>query len=253
MGGESFGGRLSAVVVVRGLANLRAGLALVAALFGQSVDAVGWNVDFDTRSSPPAVGGGVPSDLFGAASGQTGRWNSVTVVANVTQTLVDLLGNPTDVVYHGDGMSGTGGGYNDPYNLGDYRYLMNDFNQFSGLRWFELTGLPNGRYQVWTYATTPWPWFNPVEVSVLGADPGQNPQTVTGPITPNEFGSLITHSVHDVNVTNGAIRVELFPGPGANVGIVNGFQVVPVPEPGGLITMGGALAALLVWRRRIRP
>ncbi|MBV6504454.1 MAG: hypothetical protein AKCLJLPJ_02601 [Fimbriimonadales bacterium] len=239
--------------MVRGLANLRAGLALVAALFGQSVDAVGWNVDFDTRSSPPAVGGGVPSDLFGAASGQTGRWNSVTVVANVTQTLVDLLGNPTGVVYHGDGMSGGGGGYNDPYNVGDYRLLMNDYNNTEPHGWFYLTGVPNGRYRVYTYAAHPIREYRPLRISVSGADPGQNPQMVTGPLVPNQFEHLITHSIHDITVSDGTIRWDLLNEPWVPGVVINGFQVVPVPEPGGLITMGGALAALLVWRRRIRP
>ncbi|MDL1929564.1 hypothetical protein FCG40_11315 [Fimbriimonadia bacterium ATM] len=253
MVGEPFGGRLSAVVVVRGLANLRAGLALVAALFGQSVDAVGWNVDFDNRGAPPEVGGGLPSNSFGAAAGQAGRWNSVPATAGGIWPLVDVFGNATGVRYHGDGMSGGGGGYNDPYNFGDYRLLMNDYNQVFTHNWFYLTGLPSGRYRVWTYAATPWREVAPVRISVSGAEPGQNPQTVTGPLTPNEFEYLITHSIHDVSVTDGTLRWDLVNDPFIPGVIVNGFQVVPVPEPGGLITMGGALAALVVWRRRIRP
>ncbi len=57
--------------------SLRAAVAAFCALgacfaFGQSM-----NLDVDDIGAPPEAGGGPPSDAFGAAAGQPGRWNSV--------------------------------------------------------------------------------------------------------------------------------------------------------------------------------
>lgn len=231
----------------------RAGIVLAAAFACQAAASLGWNVDFDSRSLPPVLGGGLPSDSFGAASGQIGRWNYVPVTGGESWPLVDVFGNANGVQYHGEGMSGFGGGYNDPYNVGDYRLLMNDSTQISTHNWFFLTGVPNGRYQVWTYAASVSGRYVPFEIWVSGAAAGQNPQVVTGPAPPNQFEYLVTHSIHDIEVTDGTIRWDLINDPfiiGANV---NGFQVVPIPEPASLITMGGALAALLIRKGRFRP
>ncbi|MDL1927802.1 PEP-CTERM sorting domain-containing protein, partial [Fimbriimonadia bacterium ATM] len=231
----------------------RAGIVLAAAFAYQAAASLGWNVDFDNRGAPPEVGGGLPSDLFGAASGQAGRWNGVPATAGGIWPLVDVFGNANGVQYHGEGMSGFGGGYNDPYNVGDYRLLMNDSTQISTHNWFFLTGVPNGRYQVWTYAASVSGRYVPFEIWVSGAAAGQNPQVVTGPAPPNQFEYLVTHGIHDIEVTDGTIRWDLINDPfiiGANV---NGFQVVPIPEPASLIAMGGALAALLIRKGRFRP
>ncbi|MBV6503757.1 MAG: hypothetical protein AKCLJLPJ_01851 [Fimbriimonadales bacterium] len=236
-----------------GFEKARAWLTFGVALTAQAAIGLGLNVDFDDTGGPPQTGGGLPSDASGAASGQAGRWNWVPATAGGTYSLVDLLGNPTDVVYHGDGMSGFGGGYNDPYNVGDYRLLMNDYNNVATHGWFYLTGVPNGRYRVFTYAAHPAARYLPLQITVSGAESGQNPQTVTGPLTPNEFQYLITHSIHDVLVTDGVLRWDLYNDPFTPNVAINGFQIVPVPEPGGLITMGGALAALLVSKGRFRP
>jgi hypothetical protein len=89
-----------------------------------------------------------------------------------------------------------------------------------------------------------------VSISVTGAAAGQNPQIVTGQLTPNQFEHLITHSVHDVEVTDGTLRWDFRNDPFIPGVVVNGFQVVPVPEP----ATGFALLSLcagLIARRRI--
>ncbi|MBV6504363.1 MAG: hypothetical protein AKCLJLPJ_02484 [Fimbriimonadales bacterium] len=231
----------------------RAGTVLAAVFAHQAGTSLGWNVDFDNRGFPPVVGGGVPSDSYGAASGQQGRWNSIPATAGGAYPLADTSGSFSGVTYHGDGMSGGGGGYNDPYNIGDYRLLMNDYNNVDAYNWFYLTGLPNGNYRVFTYAASVSGRYAPLRISVSGAAEGQNPQVVTGPAPPNEFAYLVTHAIHDVSVTDGTLRWEFLNQPWVPGTVVNGFQVVPVPEPGGLISIGGAVTALLIGRRRFRP
>ncbi|MCE7899812.1 MAG: hypothetical protein DYH07_06930 [Armatimonadetes bacterium ATM1] len=213
----------------------RAGIVLAAVFACQAAASLGWNVDFDSRSLPPVLGGGLPSDSFGAASGQIGRWNYVPVTGGESWPLVDVFGNATGVQYHGDGMSGGGGGYNDPYNVGDYRLLMNDYNLTEPRGWFYLTGVPNGRYRVYTYAAHPFSAYRPLQISLSGAETGQNPQIVTGPLVPNQFQHLITHSIHYITVSDGTIRWDLVNEPWMPGVPINGFQVVHIPEPASLI------------------
>lgn len=205
-------------------------LAISTALASQGVGWAGWNVDFDCIGGPFELGGGAPNIWFAGAAGQPGPWNAVPMRGNVTQRLVGTDLVLQDVMYVGFGMSGAGFYYNDPYNLGDYRRLMNDYNRmFLPRAEFKVTGVRNGWYRVYTYAASPMRVRIPVKISVSGSEF----QVVTGPMRPNHFEHLVTHSIHDVHVTNNTIWWVFEKDPWVGPVAINGFQVVPLKESGG--------------------
>src|SRR5438105_12983852 len=53
------------------------------------------NVDIDIFTGPPELGNGAPSDSFGAAANQPGRWNRTYLGG--TQSLLGLDGLPSSV------------------------------------------------------------------------------------------------------------------------------------------------------------
>jgi hypothetical protein len=67
----------------------------------------------------------------------------------------------------------------------------------------------------------------------------------------NSFKYLVTHSIHHIHVGKGDdVHVELYQPPNTRGQDVNGFQIVPVPEPSGFsIVIFGFLFAILRRRR----
>jgi hypothetical protein len=223
-------------------------------LLGSSALAQRFNIDMDDPSAFPYQGGGVPSIGFGAAAGQPGFWNSINTPNPVN--LLDLGGAATSVVMSvvSSDPVGTTAAFN-PLTSGDYALLLNDARQVGlvfngGFQTYTFTGLENGPYQVYTYAASPAGFVSATPVDVPGSS-SPNPQVVTGPVAGDFFALGITHSLHDVLVTNGALVVNVTMPPGVeNGGWIAGFQIVPEPHAFGLFLLGGLLMARV--RRPVR-
>ncbi len=206
---------------------------------------VGFNIDLDDPFAPPFAGGGVPSSGFGAAAGQAGFWNGLVDSGVPPMQLRDLSGQLTNVVVTGP-VGGSGGGWNFQGNTGDYALLLNDGRDVSHDTW-AFTNVPNGFYDVYTYTVFPDATHGYTSTVTVSNSITQNPQYVTGPMPGNRFILGVTHSIHEVYLTSGdfSITVDFNGSHGA---VVNGFQIVPVPEPGTILCLGAGM--LMIAARR---
>ncbi|NOG93456.1 MAG: hypothetical protein HND42_09480 [Armatimonadetes bacterium] len=214
---------------------------------------VGINLDIDNNTVPPYAGGGVPSSSFGAAAGQPGFWNGMTGSNGDHGLLRDLNGQLTTVRMIVEDFFGSTGAWGYLGNTGDYALLLND----GADTWFfgrvRFTGVPNGAYRLYTYAVFPHRSIQaPVRVSVTNAAAGQNPQRVTGPMPENQFIYLQTHSIHDFVVTNGEFVLSFTRDVGVRGTLLNGFQLVPVPEPTTLTALAPLVLTCIYGRKRGR-
>lgn len=210
------------------------------------------NVDIDIGVGDQQGGNGAPSSAFGAAADSPGFWNRINALGPRNPVnLRGLDGGPTGVLMQGSGGLGVGGGYNSYSNTGDFALLLNDFAFIGGNPQeidYHLTGLSEGRYRVFTYAVNASGYVIDTLVTVPGADDPL--KVVTGPMPGNQFIEGVTHSVHDIWVTDGSIVIQVR-GTGIESS-VNGFQVVAVPEPSSLLAVTCGLPLLLRMRRRKR-
>jgi len=91
-----------------------------------------------------------PTDAYGAASGQTGRWNNVESLG-VTPNLVDTAAVPTAVSI--TVTAGVVTGWTGNCVMGDANDLLGDnVFTFEGTWTVNLAGLTNGIYEVFLYA-----------------------------------------------------------------------------------------------------
>ncbi len=227
-------------VVIVGLGI--AGLASTAQ--GQS-----FNIDLDISTGSPEVGRGVPSDAFGAAASQPGRWNRYPVTATNPVSLVALDGNPTNVQLRALRKSGAGGGWNNPLNTGDFSLLLNDAAtlHLEPHTWI-FSGLVPGIYQILTYAVSPIPSHTTpllTEVSIAGLS-----QIVTGPMPGNSFGLHVTHALHEVVVSDGELAIAVRGLDSERLSKLNGFQIVAVPEPLSATAFVAGFVILAIRRKR---
>jgi hypothetical protein len=222
-------------------------ISLVGALClaGQSA-AQSFNIDIDGGAGP---GAGPPSNSFSGAASQMGFWCDPLGGTTQPFNLAGLDGVQTGAQMQALGGIGNYGGFNNSGNTGDYALLLNDFADISGSAQYHFSGLTPGQYRIYTYAVEPVGLFEDVQVSVPGSVQGI--QHVTGPMPGNQLVLGITHSVHEITISGTSFEVDVT-GPFAHTR-VNGFQIVAVPEPGELATLGLAFAMLLVGRRRFRP
>jgi hypothetical protein len=203
----------------------------VASLAVLAVAALGpsqsFNVDVDLFNSPPEVGGGAPSSSFGGAAGQVGFWNAYPDNVSQSFPLQDIAGASTGVTITATGLGGSGG-WNNPVNTGDFNLLLNDAQQVGNNFSYTLSGLNPGPYLLYTYAVKPNSQFGEAFTTVSGSITS-NPQRAAGTMPGNQFVLGVTHTVHEVDVTAGILRLQV-EGPWPNA-YVNGFQIVAVPEP----------------------
>ena len=229
-----------------------AGAALTSAGYGQA-----FNVDMDIFFGSPQGGNGAPSSSFGAAANQPGFWNRSP--GSGLRVLRGLDGYTTSASF--EVLSREGGwdtlGWENPINTGDYALLLNDGNPVGELLrgnvlTYIFSGLQAGTYKIFTYAVHPQGEASPTVVFVPDSI-GEQYQTVTGPMPGNSFAYLVTHSIHEVILSSGAdITIILDQPPNRPISyFVNGFQIVPVPEPKTDFFLAFALFAL-TWRLRRR-
>lgn len=237
-------------VAVKTVALLGLSVWLTACAMSQAI-----NVDLDVGTGDPEQGNGAPSSSFGGAASQPGFWNRVQFGA-ASVPLLDSTGAPTAVVMSVDYFGfGSGVGFRNKLNTGDYALLLNDALQVGvlssgGAKEFFFTGLTSGSYQVYTYSVHPAGHFVSSPIYVEQASQNHK-QIVTGPMPGNSFEYLITHSAHDVNVGPEGFSVYVEQPPAlSNSMYVNGFQIVPVPETNSMLVIIAACSLLLIRKRK---
>ncbi len=227
----------------------RTPIRLVAAMscaFAALAHAQSFNIDLDQPSAPPALGGGAPSNAFGAASGQAGFWNAVPSAA--TFALTDINGVLTAATITLTGSSSSLA-FNNGTNSGDYRLLMNDARQVGtvvqgGTTTVTFNNLINGNYQLYTYAAPPQGTPGSTDVIVNG-----NSMFAIGGASGNTFTLGGTHVIHNVTVTGNTLTMIVVDPPGDGLpGYLNGFQLI-IPAPGAAASLA-MLGALGLRRRR---
>ena len=208
------------------------------------------NIDLDIFGGPPENGNGAPSDAFGAAANQPGRWNRINAVEPGPYTLISLSGATTSVVVsaHAAFPGYFAGSQYFPANSGDYALLLNDAAEVGtvgngGHLTYSFGGFIAGIYDLYTYAANIAGRETPVPIHVPEAIANQT-QVVTGPMAGNSFGYLTTHSIHRVSLgPNGGFSVIIDRPIGMPYNwCVNGFQIVPVPEPNSWLVFVAGLS-----------
>lgn len=217
--------------------------AWLMALAAPSANAQAFNIDLDIFFGSPANGNGAPSSAFGGAAGQSGYWNRISAVTGGTMPLIQVNKSPSAARVEVGLTLGSGGGFLNPSNTGDFALLLNDAVQvgtpFQGGRAnYLFSSFEPGNYRVFTYAVSPAGHFVPTPVHVPEALANQT-QMVTGPMPGNAFGDLVTHSIHEVQVGLGeTFSVDIVQPPGViNAMQVNGFQIMPVAETNSFVLL----------------
>lgn len=227
----------------RFLSGLGMALLLTAGAWGQS-----FNVDYDLYNGHALTGAGAPSSSFGAASGQTGFWESLPNDFAGPYYLRDLHGVQTGVAVYATGLGG-GGGWNNPNLSGDFKKLMADGEFISDGFELRLEGLANGRYDVFTYCMKPNDRYGDSTIIIPGARVPE--QRAFGYMTNNVFLQGVTHTAHtDIVVNNGIMRIQ-GRAQGAQ-GFLNGFQITLVPEPSAILVFSTMFAGYIFFRRQAR-
>lgn len=209
-----------------------AAAALVLAISGSPVSAqvAGVNVDYDATF-------GIPSNAYGGAGAQPGFWNLPT--PGITTPLLDLAGaatswtvtNTTTATFSFDNAGTTG----------DDQALLDDF--LDGTTSITVAGLPGGNYNVFTYAWAADTAAASTNVSVNGL-----PNQLVGGAWPGTNTLGVTYALHNVTIAGGE-NINIVTTAGVSFASLNGFQIVPVPEPTSLALLG-IPAVAMIWKRR---
>lgn len=180
--------------------------------FAGAAHAQSFNVEvFNVVGSPSA-----PAASYGAASGQTGTWNTIrtgSIGSPSTITGLGLNGVATGVSIGLGSNNGSGSG---GFGSGDFASLMGDYADGNGNAsqvFMTFSGLTPGFYRAWVYAALPpsqesyvdsfgTTVYHPHYVySLIGAST-QDTGNTSGPNTSNVFSYGRTHTVVDFKVTS---------------------------------------------------
>lgn len=168
----------------------------------------------------------VPTDTYGAAAGQPGRWTAS--IHPYSTTLLNLDGTPSAVMT----TSTSSSSYNHfPSTLtGEDRNFMIDIQDLPSIggAWFwTFSGLQDGNYELYTYAWAPENNGNQTRVQVAGStDPAQD---IGGLWSGSPHVAGVTYALHHCAVTGGLLTVQV-EGTNGHSGAVNGFQLVFAPS-----------------------
>lgn len=172
---------------------------------------------------------GVPSNGYGAASGQTGVWNQVqSPLAQAGAALVDVSGGATSVVL--SAQSSSGGSipdfaFDNAQTSGDDQALMDDLSDCGNSAW-TISGLSNGLYSVYVYA---WAPDSPTGFfSAVTLRDGNFGTTIVGGMNWAGFHNPGNYVFDRVEVTGGQLIVDIAQSQ-ATPSSLNGIQVVPIP------------------------
>ena len=189
------------------------------------------NIDIGVNVAHP-----VPSNGYGAASGQTGTWNDVAGSAAVAAPvqLMNTAGLPSPVF-----LSAVGGAQDfemeNPNTMGDDDSLLDDLYDAMDTT-FTFSGLADGTYDVYVYAWAPdnrTTYYS--DVTVQGGTAGT--QTIGGMGWSGSFVQGGHYHKDTVTISGGAnlvvdVNVPVAPTPTS----VNGFQIVPAASTLGFCT-----------------
>lgn len=228
------------------MGKMRALLMGGIAAIGATASAQSFNVDYDLYNGHPDAGAGAPSSTFGAASGQTGFWDSFPNNFDGPYYLRDLQGAQTSVAVYASGRGG-GGGWNNPNISGDFKRLMADGERISSGFELRLEGLMSGVYDVFTYCLLPNGTEGDSTINIMNSDePAQRAHGILGS---NLFVEGTTHTLHtNVSVRGGNLSIRgTGPWPRA---FLNGFQVRMVPEPSSVTAFLLVFAGYAFFGRR---
>lgn len=189
------------------------------------------------QSMNVSIVNGTPSASFGAGAGQTGVWN----VAPVKSTLLpfalkDLTGAATSVLFN-TSTPGSDLFLNDPATSGDDQALMDGGHNIGpfGVSQIQLTGLANGKYDVFTYAWTP---VHPFAIVTVGVPGSPDPLQPVGGAWNGTYTLGLTHAKHSVQVTSGQILIDVTTTDA--IAMVNGVQLVQTAN-NAWVDLGNAL------------
>jgi hypothetical protein len=217
-----------------------AGLVTIAS----SVSAQSFNIDCGANSSAP-----IPSNAYGAAANQPGRWSNVTTTPQIPIALKDLAtGSPTGVTLqpvggYGDFFFNIQGWTGDDANLCNDASDVGNVGNGAGLITWTFTGLAAGSYTIYTYSIAPDdPLSNHTTINVTGSPEGA--QTIGGAAwagSPHILG--VSYTRHTLTIGAGqnitVLTSNSANSPSVNFGTVNGFQLVKGPSlPGAAFCSG---------------
>ncbi|MFM9994603.1 MAG: hypothetical protein ACKVU4_02255 [Phycisphaerales bacterium] len=190
---------------------------LFSAAVASDARAQAFNIDFGPAGSAPSASY--------AAAGVAGAWNPVPLLEPWLRTpLVSVSGAASTAQLYMFGCDSSFAA-DDPLTLGDDGALMDDmlisFNSpVDACIWVE--GLPNGTYEVLTYAMTPG---LPTELHRVRVDNATTGPVMIGGAWPGTHVECVTYARHTVTITGGVIGLHsgLW---GANITSgINGIQV----------------------------
>jgi hypothetical protein len=201
------------------------GLVATALVLSASVGlAQKFNIDIGP-STPFAV----PSNVYGAASGQIGNWINVdTATAIAGAPLTDTNGSATSVTLTAVAATGfniADFSFNNVNTTGNDEALLDDLCDSSTSTW-TFSGLANGAYTVYVYAWAPdarTTFFS--DVSVTGGTAGV--VHCGGQQWSGTFSSPAFYMKDSVQVSNGTIVVNMANPVPVTPTSINGFQIVP--------------------------
>lgn len=187
--------------------------------------------NLDVNSSAAPFGAGVPGNAFVGAAEQPGYWNNIGNPLGSSYTLRNLAGTLTNVHLN---TTGVGGDYsaNDSFATSDFAKLMEDGhrceNEAGANLVYTFQGLQAGKYFIYTYADDP---ANTNKISRVTINAEQ--QFIGGSHNTNQFIQNSTHARHYVTLGQGqnlVVTVTNNPNQQFARGVVNGFQIVKLPE-----------------------
>ncbi|MGP1345424.1 MAG: hypothetical protein ACTS3F_01980 [Phycisphaerales bacterium] len=201
----------------------------------------GLNADLQQFSLIP---GPKPNAAYGAASGQSGFWNIISNVQGIPIGLNDLDGVASGITATITSPNNNGNDCVGGFVTLNWSSLMCDYVwDVAGVVnpvVIEVDNLPPGAYTVFVYGCFPGQTFSPGRV--ISVQSGNGPfvnKFISGAVLSEQFNEGITHTTHSITVDTGdTVVIQSYDTSGefGDPVVINGFQIIPVPDPIAEIT-----------------